>query len=137
MTDSLAKNLRNFRLAHKLTQDELAAIIKKDRSLIAKYETGKAIPPLPVLRIFSALYNTSVDELCAEKTDEGELVLNDPEKEEDSVEYAELTKDEQMLILKLRLLGYDKFLKFSKKVDIELNKTQIGSIKRQQIFPLS
>ena len=125
MTDSLAKNLRNFRLAHKLTQDELAAIIKKDRSLIAKYETGKAIPPLPVLRIFSALYNTSVDELCAEKTDEGELVLNDPEKEEDSVEYAELTKDEQMLILKLRLLGYDKFLKFSKKVDIELNKTQI------------
>ena len=125
MTDSLAKNLRNFRLAHKLTQDELAAIIKKDRSLIAKYETGKASPPLPVLRIFSALYNTSVDELCAEKTDEGELVLNDPEKEEDSVEYAELTKDEQMLILKLRLLGYDKFLKFSKKVDIELNKTQI------------
>lgn len=125
MTDSLAKNLRNFRLAHKLTQDELAAIIKKDRSLIAKYETGKAIPPLPVLRILSALYNTSVDELCAEKTDEGELVLNDPEKEEDSVEYAELTKDEQMLILKLRLLGYDKFLKFSKKVDIELNKTQI------------
>ena len=125
MTDSLAKNLRNFRLAHKLTQDELAAIIKKDRSLIAKYETGKAIPPLPVLRILSALYNTSVDELCAEKTDEGELVLNVPEKEEDSVEYAELTKDEQMLILKLRLLGYDKFLKFSKKVDIELNKTQI------------
>ncbi len=125
MTDSLAKNLRNFRLAHKLTQDELAAIIKKDRSLIAKYETGKAIPPLPVLKILSALYNTSVDELCAEKTDEGELVLNDPEKEEDSVEYAELTKDEQMLILKLRLLGYDKFLKFSKKVDIELNKTQI------------
>ena len=125
MTDSLAKNLRNFRLAHKLTQDELAAIIKKDRSLIAKYETGKAIPPLPVLKILSALYNTSVDELCAEKTDEGELVLNDPEKEEDSVEYAELTKDEQMLILKLRLLGYDKFLKFCKKVDIELNKTQI------------
>ena len=125
MTDSLAKNLRNFRLAHKLTQDELAAIIKKDRSLIAKYETGKAIPPLPVLKILSALYNTSVDELCAEKTDEGELVLNDPEKEEDSVEYAELTKDEQMLILKLRLLGYDKFLKFSKKVDIELNKAQI------------
>ena len=125
MTEILAKNLKNFRLAHNLTQDELAEIIKKDRSLIAKYESGKAIPPLPVLKILSSLYNTSVDELCAEKTDEGELVLNDPEKEDGSIKYAELTKDEQMLILKLRLLGYDKFLKFSKKVDIELNKAQI------------
>ena len=125
MTDLLAKNLKNLRLAHKLTQDELAAIIKKDRSLVAKYETGKAIPPLPVLKILSSLYNTSVDELCAEKNNANLTVLNDPEKEIDSIKYAELTKEEQMLILKLRLLGYDKFLKFSKKVDIELNKTQI------------
>lgn len=108
--EALFKNLRNLRISYNLTQDEVAKILGKDRSLIAKYESGKAVPPLDILRVLSKLYNVSVDRLCGEAEDEGEtLVLNsDSVKDEKLMYYSDLTKAERDIIIKLRLLGEDK-----------------------------
>ena len=75
--EALFKNLRNLRISYNLTQDDIAKILGKDRSLIAKYESGKAVPPLDILRVLAKLYNVSVDSLCGgvEGTDDT-LVLN-------------------------------------------------------------
>lgn len=123
MKNLLAANLKAYRIAHKLTQGELAEIIKKDRSSIAKYENGTAVPPLPVLRSLCALYNTSVDALCGSKTSNGYTTLHDGKKEKKVIVYAEMTKEEQMLIMKLRMLGSEKLSEIIDEVDGILNQT--------------
>lgn len=116
--DLLKQNLKRYRKAHKLTQDELAAFLKKERSLIAKYETGKAIPPLPILEILAKLYNISVDTLCIRRFDENDLVFHSAKSEgEDNIEYSQLTKQEQLLILKLRLLDETALENLYEKID--------------------
>ena len=108
--EALFKNLRKQRIKYNLTQDEVAKILGKDRSLIAKYESGKAVPPLDILRVLAKLYNISVDSLCSEAENEDEtLVLNsDSPKNENLIYYSDLTKAERDIIIKLRLLGEDK-----------------------------
>lgn len=108
--EALFKNLKNLRISYNLTQDEVAKILGKDRSLIAKYESGKAVPPLDILRVFSKLYNVSVDRLCGEAEDESEtLVFNSDSVNKDNLMYySDLTKAERDIIIKLRLLGEDK-----------------------------
>ena len=108
--EALFKKLKDLRTSYNLTQDEVAKILGKDRSLIAKYESGKAVPPLDILRVFAKLYNVSIDSLCGETEEESEaLVLNsDSRKEEKLIYYSDLTKAERDIIIKLRLLGEDK-----------------------------
>lgn len=108
--EALFKNLRKQRIKYNLTQDEVAKILGKDRSLIAKYESGKAVPPLDILRVLAKLYNISVDSLCSEAENKDEtLVLNsDSLKNENLIYYSDLTKAERDIIIKLRLLGEDK-----------------------------
>ncbi len=125
MKDLLSQNLRAYRQAHNLTQDDLAAVIKKDRSLIAKYESGKAIPPLPVLNVLADLYNISVDTLCGSGAGSSTVTVRDPESEKSVLKFNDLTKEEQLLILKLRLLGDDRLYKLTVKIDNELSKKNI------------
>lgn len=107
----LFKNLRNLRKSYRLTQEEVAKILDKDRSLIAKYESGKAVPPLDSIRMFAKLYNVSVDSLCGglDGTDET-LVLNTDRQITDRAQifYPGLTEKEQAIICRLRLSGEDK-----------------------------
>lgn len=125
MNEILSQNLKAYRTAHNLTQDELADIIKKDRSLIAKYESGKTVPPISVLNALASLYNTSVDVLCGNSGNSGTVIIRDPESEKPVLQYENLTKEEQMLILKLRMLGDNRIGKVIEKVDRELNKKDI------------
>ena len=60
----ISENLKKFRQQLKLTQGDVAEIIKKDRSSIAKYESGAAQPPFAVLRSLAKLYDVTIDELC-------------------------------------------------------------------------
>ena len=108
--EALFKNLRNLRISYNLTQDEVAKILGKDRSLIAKYESGKAVPPLDILRVLSKIYNVSVDRLCGEAEDESETVVlnSDSVNKDNLMYYSDLTKAERDIIIKLRLLGEDK-----------------------------
>lgn len=107
----LFKNLRNLRKSHRLTQEDVAGIVGKDRSLIAKYESGKAVPPLNMLRMFAKLYNVTVETLCggADGTDET-LVLSTDTKlsESNQIYFPELSDSEKELICRLRLSGEDK-----------------------------
>ena len=107
----LFKNLKSLRKSHKLTQEDVAELIGKDRSLIAKYESGKAVPPLNILKSFARLYNVSVDNLCGEFSESGEslvLAADNKEKSKNQVSFSDLTEAEKELILKLRLSDDDK-----------------------------
>lgn len=101
--DILFSNLRILRKCHQLTQIEVANLIGKDRSLIAKYESGKAVPPLNILQSFSKLYNISVDKMCEVALNENvDVVLTIPDEEED-ISFSELSDIERKIILRLRL----------------------------------
>ena len=52
----ISENLKKFRQQLKLTQGDVAGLINKDRSSIAKYESGAAQPSFAVLRSLAKLY---------------------------------------------------------------------------------
>lgn len=59
----LADKLSSLRKSRGLTQEELALEIFISRSMIAKYETGKAYPTNEILQKFADYFEVSVDEL--------------------------------------------------------------------------
>lgn len=58
-----AQKLINLRKSRGLTQEQLALEIFVSRSMIAKYETGKAYPTNEILQRIADYFNVSVDEL--------------------------------------------------------------------------
>ena len=50
-----------IRESNDLTQKELGKILKVDRSVISKWETGKSIPPIRKINILSNRFNISFD----------------------------------------------------------------------------
>lgn len=115
----MADNLKYLRKFHNLTQDEVASIISKDRSSIAKYESAKAVPPFDILSSFSKLYKVTIDELCGIKAQNNSITLQsslDEDADEKPI-YPKLTKQEQLLILKLRTLDKSVAIDFMKNID--------------------
>lgn len=55
--------IRNLRERANLTQDVLAQLIRVDRSTIAKWETGKALPRADKLLELAKILGCTVDEL--------------------------------------------------------------------------
>ena len=111
----LAENLKLFRQKFNLTQNDVAEIINKDRSSIAKYESGAAQPPFSVLNLFSKLYNVSIDELCGISAEEYLVAQN---KEDDNLNIENivsgLDKQEQLLLLKIKMMSKEKKREFFK-----------------------
>lgn len=60
----LSDKLSNLRKKHGLTQEELAAKLFISRSMIAKYETGKAYPTNEILQKIADYFEISIDELA-------------------------------------------------------------------------
>lgn len=56
-------NIQNLRVRKKLTQEQLAAILKIDRSTIAKWETGEAMPRADKLPEIAKALDCTIDEL--------------------------------------------------------------------------
>lgn len=104
----LYKNLKELRIQHGLTQYDLADILCKDRSLITKYESGKAVPPLDILQQLAKLYNTTVDFLCGASNSVDESTVLKSSDNDSQILYSDLSKTEKELILKLRLSDSDK-----------------------------
>lgn len=75
----LADKLSNLRKSRGLTQEELALEIFVSRSMIAKYETGKAYPTNEILQKIADYFEISVDELVQseELIDEHSKTLED------------------------------------------------------------
>ena len=119
----LMKNLKRLRKEHKLTQDEVSVLISKERSSIAKYETGKIIPPLSILASFAKLYNVTVDELCGiSPPSKPVTVKSDGEIGDDSVSFAQLSKQEQLMILKIRMMSDEEKDELLNSINIKISK---------------
>ena len=56
-------NIKQHRKKERISQDELAQMISVDRSAIAKWETGKAMPRADKLPEIAKALKCSVDEL--------------------------------------------------------------------------
>ena len=56
-------NLKNLRMHHKLTQEELAFQLNVSRQVIAKWEKGESTPDLGHCQALAKLYNVTLDNL--------------------------------------------------------------------------
>ena len=59
----MLNGLESRRRAEKLTQEDVADLLGVDRSTVAKWETGKAVPRMPKLLMLCDLYNCSLADL--------------------------------------------------------------------------
>ena len=111
----ISENLKKFRQQLKLTQGDVAEIIKKDRSSIAKYESGAAQPPFAVLRSLAKLYDVTIDELCGIEPIPT-FVVRSEDKPESA--YASLMskfdKQEQLTNLKFKMMDDEQKRDFMK-----------------------
>ncbi len=105
----LAENLKKFRAQLELTQGDVAKLINKDRSSIAKYESGAAYPPFAVLRRLAKLYDVSMDELCG-NAPAPVITLRSDDKPEKvySTLISKFDKQEQLTILKFKMMDDEK-----------------------------
>lgn len=105
----ISENLKKFRQQLKLTQGDVAGLINKDRSSIAKYESGAAQPSFAVLRSLAKLYDVTIDELCGIEPTPSFVVRS--EDNPDSA-YASLIskfdKQEQLTLLKFKMMDDEK-----------------------------
>ncbi|MBQ8783341.1 MAG: helix-turn-helix transcriptional regulator [Clostridia bacterium] len=111
----LTENLKNYRRILKLTQSDVAEIINKDRTSIAKYESGAAQPPFSVLRLLAKLYDVTIDELCGIAPPAPLVVRSkdEPEKAYNSL-IEKFDKQEQLMILKFKMMDEEKKHDFMK-----------------------
>lgn len=63
LLESFRKNLRNLRKKNGYTQQELAKMLKLNRSIITAYESGKAFPKLPTLIELADIFYVTIDDL--------------------------------------------------------------------------
>lgn len=91
----LADKLSSLRKARGLTQDELALELFISRSMIAKYETGKAYPTNEILQKIADYFEISVDELVQRE----ELIDEHSKTLEDNI------IKEQRLVTALAIIG--------------------------------
>lgn len=59
----LNQKLLELRKANNLTQSELAEKLHVSRQAISRWESGKTIPDIEILKKLSILYNVSLDEI--------------------------------------------------------------------------
>ena len=62
-TIMFAKRLRELRIERELTQQQLADILKVDRTTVMKWETGERETSFSMLITIARYFNTSVDYL--------------------------------------------------------------------------
>lgn len=55
--------IQKLRLKNNLSQEELANLLSIDRSTVAKWETGKALPRADKLPTLAKILNCSMDEI--------------------------------------------------------------------------
>lgn len=107
----LAHNLRHLRKAHKLTQNDISAILNISRQAYSNYENCKRVPDLDTLIRISKFYQITLDDLV-----NSNLPASSDRIAEEKVPYAMaldaetgntiyLTKDEMELITKIRILS--------------------------------
>lgn len=63
MTESVTNQLKQHRLRHALTQEDLANAVGVSRQSINSIERGRYIPSLPLALKFARLFDCTIDEI--------------------------------------------------------------------------
>lgn len=105
----IGERLRYLRMANRLTQREVADILKIHRTTYAYYETGRSNPDLETLNVLSRIFGVSIDFLV-NGTHDSKMgrVMDNPSKYEaaDYPEYlSALSPDEKRLVMIYRILS--------------------------------
>mgnify|MGYP005767957015 CR=1 FL=1 len=66
---AIGKNIKNFRITNKITQEELASKLGTTHSVISAYENGHTLILTAFLINLCTTYNLSADNLCNRKND--------------------------------------------------------------------
>lgn len=61
------KPITEMRLKSGLTQMQVATMLNIDRSTVAKWESGKALPRPRILAKLAVMYNCTIEELLRER----------------------------------------------------------------------
>jgi transcriptional regulator with XRE-family HTH domain len=61
------QKIKDYRKANNWNQEQLAVRVGRNRSTIAKWESGKAQPSLKYLIILAGIFNCRVDDLIKEE----------------------------------------------------------------------
>ena len=115
----MGKRLRKLRkLTGNLSQQAVADILGMDRSSFSKYETGAANPSMSVLLKLCAIYDVGIEELLGGKENELTFCEREDENSEDipDMRFGNLTENEVILILKMRLMDSEKRKKYEKMI---------------------
>ena len=120
----LADKLKELRKNFCMTQDDIAELLDMSRTTFSKYENGAANPPLSGLRKLSAIYNVPIEYLIHDEPS-SKLIFNSgtedkvPDEESAFQYFSQLTKEERMLILKLRLMKKEKKAEIIRTIESE------------------
>lgn len=99
-------NLRLYRKAKGITQQELANALNIDRSTYSFYEIGKARPKYEVLIAISKIFGVTLDELLGKNDDE--LKVSSPKNFETpnlDDKFNDLSDFEKAVVVKTRLMS--------------------------------
>lgn len=124
-SEILANKLKKLRSSVHMTQDDVAQLLGMNRTSFSKYENGSANPPLAVLRQLAKLYAVPIEYLIhddisvsfVEGSDSYELLNEENITEQISMFFSKLSREERMLILKLRMLSDDDRKNIIKNID--------------------
>lgn len=97
MISGLGERLQEQRLAHKLSQKEVAGIIDVSPSVVSNYESGERTPSLENLMALARLYHCSTDYLLGFKLTATDKVLD-----------ASMLSDEQRRLMQYFLSSVNK-----------------------------
>lgn len=110
--DNLVTKLKALRDAYGMTQDEVADVLGMNRTSLSKYENSAANPPLAVLRKLAKIYNVKIEYFVSDSIEPiVNLAENDsgfePDPENPIVAVADLTHEERLVVMRLRLMSED------------------------------
>ena len=104
----IGERLRYLRMANRLTQREVADILKIHRTTYAYYETGRSNPDLETLNALSRIFGVSIDFLVNGTHGAKAGTFMDNPSKYDAADYPEylslLSQDEKRLVMLYRIL---------------------------------
>lgn len=91
--------VKELRLKHRMTQDELAARVNLTQNSVSAWERRGAVPPMEILTKLSKIFNVSIDYLLTgKKSNARECTFEELQLLE---KYDRLTNDQKILIQNL------------------------------------
>lgn len=105
----VSEKLKTLRNAYCMTQNEVAEVLGMSRTSFSKYENGATLPPLKVLRKLAKIYNVPIEYLIHDNSTS--VVFRDgknaeaPDIDNLAESFAQLTSEEKMIIMKVRLMS--------------------------------